>query len=439
MPFLIYGLATSHIDSVWSHEDGFRPDTLRHDLMERPQGILIYLKIVSWRLVLACLASFGIALGMIILFRMATEMVVWCILWGTLAFGLLGVSCLWYLYNYTNDDVWQKCAIFATLFYIVLLCMILFLYRRIKLIIVLLKEAMKAAFAMPLLIFIPILTMVAFLLIAVVTVITSIHIFSNVNSDDGINGVTLFTGIFNIFVALWALQFVLGIQYMIIAGAVSEWYFIKHKENLDSPISKSAYIIFKYHLGSTALGSLILTGMVIIRGMLHALAKFSITRQIVVCYMANIEKILKILSKNAYILIAMHGQPFITSGKRAATIILKNALNIVALNYVGNFVLGMIQLITVLISMGITYGIMQGAEDSYIWIIYLIVLFASLIISGVLFVTVEAIMDTIFLCFCEDSLLNDGISRPYAMSRDLMEFVENSKKICAKKALVTLT
>lgn len=39
------------------------------------------------------------------------------------------------------------------------------------------------------------------------------------------------------------------------------------------------------------------------------------------------------------------------------------------------------------------------------------------------------IIDTIFLCFCEDCEKNDGMSRPYYMSRGLMSFVENSKKI----------
>lgn len=39
------------------------------------------------------------------------------------------------------------------------------------------------------------------------------------------------------------------------------------------------------------------------------------------------------------------------------------------------------------------------------------------------------IIDTIFLCFCEDYEHNDGISRPYYMSRGLMEFVETSKGV----------
>jgi len=34
--------------------------------------------------------------------------------------------------------------------------------------------------------------------------------------------------------------------------------------------------------------------------------------------------------------------------------------------------------------------------------------------------TLQMIIDTIFLCFCEDCEKNDGISRPYFMSRGLM-------------------
>lgn len=42
-------------------------------------------------------------------------------------------------------------------------------------------------------------------------------------------------------------------------------------------------------------------------------------------------------------------------------------------------------------------------------------------------------IDTIFICFCEDCELNDGITKPYFMSRGLMEFVQNSKDVLAIK------
>lgn len=41
-------------------------------------------------------------------------------------------------------------------------------------------------------------------------------------------------------------------------------------------------------------------------------------------------------------------------------------------------------------------------------------------------------IDTIFICFCEDYEENDGLSKPYYMSRELMEFVENSNKLLDK-------
>lgn len=44
-------------------------------------------------------------------------------------------------------------------------------------------------------------------------------------------------------------------------------------------------------------------------------------------------------------------------------------------------------------------------------------------------------IDTIFLCFCEDCERNDGISRPYYMSRGLLEFVQNSKQTLDAESL----
>lgn len=63
---------------------------------------------------------------------------------------------------------------------------------------------------------------------------------------------------------------------------------------------------------------------------------------------------------NCYFLFAaMHGRPFYKSGKRAAKIIFNNAVNIAAINYIGDFVLFMAQLLIVLISMLITAALLQ--------------------------------------------------------------------------------
>lgn len=41
------------------------------------------------------------------------------------------------------------------------------------------------------------------------------------------------------------------------------------------------------------------------------------------------------------------------------------------------------------------------------------------------------IIDTIFICFCEDCERNDGLTSPYYMSTGLMDFVEKSKQFLA--------
>lgn len=51
----------------------------------------------------------------------------------------------------------------------------------------------------------------------------------------------------------------------------------------------------------------------------------------------------------------------------------------------------------------------------------------STIVSHCFFSVYEMTINTIFLCFCEDCEIHDGLSRPYYMSRSLMHFIQESK------------
>ena len=74
------------------------------------------------------------------------------------------------------------------------------------------------------------------------------------------------------------------------------------------------------------------------------------------------------------------------------------------------------------------FSFQDNKEVQYFWPqIFVSVLFAYLIAHTFIGVY-EMAIDTIFLCFCEDSARNDGINKPYYMSKDLMHFVENSGK-----------
>uniref|UniRef100_A0A6P7GHM4 Choline transporter-like protein n=1 Tax=Diabrotica virgifera virgifera TaxID=50390 RepID=A0A6P7GHM4_DIAVI len=374
------GSSSSFNSRYNSFNSRFKRDTYE-SVEEIEAGLSAFLNKHAWRIVLACFLSLGVGMIMLFLFKTATAAVVWGILGGVLVFGGILVGLAWYAYfNFeklaNNDkDVQVKgskegvlfLAIFFTILILIFLLVGVFMFRKIQLVIQLLKEATKAAFAMPQLLLVPIITFLVELIILALLVFTTVFMVNSGVLTELIpdylyykqNIVMQIAMGFNVIIAFWSTQFIIGVQYMVIAGAVAKWYWSKNKNNLDSPICTSTGVVFKYHLGSIAFGSFIITLIAIIRALLTSLTKNKAVKAIVDACIGALEDFLKFLSKNAYILIAMHGKPFYKSGKRAAKIIFQNAVNIVSINFVGDFVLGMAQLLIVLISLLISVGLMR--------------------------------------------------------------------------------
>ena len=114
-----------------------------------------------------------------------------------------------------------------------------------------------------------------------------------------------------------------------------------------------------------------------------------------------------------------------------------NTLRVAAINTIGTFVLFLGKIVVVIATGVISYYILKvsyetkqssysskwfssfqdNKEVQYFWPqIFVSVLFAYLIAHTFIGVY-EMAIDTIFLCFCEDSTQNDGINKPYYMSR----------------------
>lgn len=77
--------------------------------------------------------------------------------------------------------------------------------------------------------------------------------------------------LYNVFMFMWAVQFIVHCQHIVIAGAAATWYFIRNKNNLTSPISTSIGRLFSYHLGSVAFGSFIIVFIYIIKQVLSGI------------------------------------------------------------------------------------------------------------------------------------------------------------------------
>ncbi|CAG2231422.1 SLC44A2_4_5 [Mytilus edulis] len=146
-----------------------------------------------------------------------------------------------------------------------------------------------------------------------------------------------YSQIYNLFMLFWLVNFCIALGQMSLAGAFASYYwaFHKPKDVPTFPLMGSVWRSFRYHLGSLAFGSLIIAIIQIIRVLLeyvdgklkgseNAVAKFFL--KCMKCCFWCLEKFLRFLNKNAYIMIAAHGKNFCTSAKNAFMLIMRNCV-----------------------------------------------------------------------------------------------------------------
>ncbi|KAI5697866.1 hypothetical protein M8J75_016608 [Diaphorina citri] len=385
------------------------------------------------------------ALILVFLLRFVAGLIVWTVLIGATLASIGLTVFLWFTW-------YQKTKIKELVLVIVLV-----MRKRVKLVVRLFTEAGKAIQDMPLLLIQPLVTFLALMLVFAGCVYLGLLIQGGGFLAEGPNQnlyykkdfamkfarvydlfiwfwlvqfcigcqhmviAGAFARVYDLFIWFWLVQFCIGCQHMVIAGAVATWFFTRDKDRLSSPISTAISNLFSYHLGSVSLGSLIIAIVQIIRVILTSLksamkdSKHDWVRSAyegLQCCFACLESILKYITRNAYIEVAMFGTSFCRGGQQAFKLLTSNALRVAAINSVGDFVLQLGKVLVVACTVFLGFYLIDP-------------------IPGVQHLGVPLtimVIDTIFLCFCEDCELNDGEAKPYFMSAGLMEFVEDSKR-----------
>jgi hypothetical protein len=121
-----------------------------------------------------------------------------------------------------------------------------------------------------------------------------------------------------------------------VASSVADWYFSREKSGF-RPLAplKALGTTLLYNAGSLALGSMLIAIVQTIRYILQRVKKYSSASQnqlarIILaccqCCFCCLEKLLKFISKNAYIEIAINGGSFCAACKRAFEIMVSNVL-----------------------------------------------------------------------------------------------------------------
>ncbi|KAL4219653.1 hypothetical protein ACF0H5_022225 [Mactra antiquata] len=265
---------------------------------------------------------------------------------------------------------------------------------------------------------------------------------------------TIYLQIFNLFMLFWMVNFCIALGEMALAGAFASYYwaFEKPRDIPTFPLLNSVGRCFRYHLGSLAFGSLIIAIIQIIRVLLeyvdhklkgsdNPVAKFFM--KCLKCCFWCLEKFIRFLNKNAYILIAIHGRNFCVSAKKAFMLILRNVVRVLVVDKVTDFLLLMGKLVVVGGIACASYFFFDGKIEflrsyqpslNFYVVPVVLVTMGSFVIASCFFSVYNMAVDTLFLCFLEDLERNDGSNeKPYFMPKNLMKILGKKNKHLADK------
>ncbi|CEF61011.1 CTL-like protein 2 [Strongyloides ratti] len=259
--------------------------------------------------------------------------------------------------------------------------------------------------------------------------------FFNITKDEKITKTMQF---YNIFAYFWSTCFISGFHNTVIAGAIGSYYWTynKKKDVPKNAVSSSIYRTIRYHLGSIALGSLIIALIKFIRTILQYIynnfkgSKNKIIRKIyclMSCWFWLLENVLKYLTTNSYIIIAIHGKPFWTSAKKAISLISQNIIRVIVVNRVSSILLFIGKLFITIFFVFISYNFFSNNLfdeetfnnnfNNYLTPV-IVVAIGTYYIADLFFDVYEFGIATTFLCFLDDCERNDGSTeKPYYMNR----------------------
>jgi len=259
--------------------------------------------------------------------------------------------------------------------------------------------------------------------------------------------------IYALFMFLWCMNFFIAFGQMVLAGAFASYYwaFDKSKDVPTCPLLSSIGRTLRYHIGTIAFGSFIIAVIQLARIAMEYIdqkckdQQTPITAFIIKCLKCCLwcfEKCMKFLNKNAYILCAVYGKNFCVSAKNAFFLLIRNALRVVVVDKVTDFLILLGQLVITAISGLLAFAAftnelstLVGQDDftewmaentklTYFFVPIIVICIVVFFISIVFFSVYSMAVDTVFMCFLEDLERHDGSAeKPYFMPSGLMNVV----------------
>jgi len=229
-----------------------------------------------------------------------------------------------------------------------------------------------------------------------------------------------------LFGLIWFTGFLNAMGYMIVAGTVFMTAFILPKSKRPNPeapaipahpMSTATCIAVRWHMGTAAFGSLVLSLLWVARILINFFAKLadwdenSMMRYVCCCFRCCtmvFQSFVRYMNKMAYLQTVLHGYDFCDAAFIGLQCVLKGIKQVGTTTYISSFVLVVVK---VTVSLAVTaiaelmlrsgkFGV-TNADITYSWVPYSIVFICAFTISTAFMVILEVAIDAVLVGWCE--------------------------------------
>lgn len=374
-------------------------------------------QICWWVILLGCGIALVLSFFYMCMLQCCASCLVWCSV-GLVMIVLAAVSgyVLWYGIgeyqlaaasgNTTSSIVIIVIGAVLALIWVILFFIMCGMCSRIKIAIAIVEVACRAVGSMCGIVFLPLLSMAAFMAFTAVMLVIWTYMLSSPEvvtyeggtRDFNFNWTMCWLTIFVIFFFFWGIFWIYGMTQTVISGAVTTWYFSAKGNDEDDiaikrylqwraysqrqqreggagtlpatpeevqikprpyPVCSSLRRAFRHHVGSVAFGALIIALVATIRVILtYAERKLKTTQnkclqyflKCLQCFFGCCQRVLQWLCKNGYIMMMVNGKNFCPACLEAFQLLMRNILRTAALTGVSNYVLFMGKLLVGLLT-----------------------------------------------------------------------------------------
>jgi choline transporter-like protein 2/4/5 len=266
------------------------------------------------------------------------------------------------------------------------------------------------------------------------------------------------------FLLLWVTQIFVYFTFMVIAGAVADWYFTPRDDDGDKkrgtgehelsnhPVLASLWRVIRYHLGSVFYAAAIIATIQFIRACVNYMERQlspgdkepnriqRVLFRVLDCLLWCLECCLDKVNRNALVWVSIYGDAFCPAVCGSFMLIFSNLFRVAVITFFSGLVTLMGKILIPMLTTGlmalVAMNVNPFKDELSSPIVPLVIIFFIAYGVGLLFMTVyDTAIDTVFMCFLIDEKHNKNEGQMLA-DPDLREIIqkyeEDSKKLAEK-------